>query len=215
MVNAVGRERGESGLPRLLPGLNFVVGLEGETRKTFDINLAFLKRLLQEDLWIRRINIRQVRPVRREFKPTGLYREFRRFKETVRSTVDHDMLRRVIPEGTVLRNVYLEIQKGHVAYGRQIGTYPILVGLPYDVTLSRFVDVKVTGHGQRSVTGVEYPLDVNRAPRRAIEALPGIGAKRAARIVRSRPFHSWSAFVASLDDPAVAERVGPFVGLAA
>src|SRR2546428_39541 len=76
MVNAVGRERGENGMPRLLPGLNFVAGLEGETEKTFDLNLAFLKRLLNEDLWVRRINIRQVRPVRREFEPTGLYREF-------------------------------------------------------------------------------------------------------------------------------------------
>ena len=67
MVNVVGRERGENGMPRLLPGLNFVVGLDGESKKTFDPNLAFLKRLLAEDLWLRRINIRQVRPVRREF----------------------------------------------------------------------------------------------------------------------------------------------------
>jgi radical SAM superfamily enzyme with C-terminal helix-hairpin-helix motif len=215
IVNGIGRARGESGLPRLLPGLNFVAGLEGETRATFDRNLAFLRRLLEEDLWVRRINIRQVRPVRRDFEPTGLYREFRRFKEAVRSAIDHEMLRRVIPEGTVLRDVYLEIQDGHVAYGRQIGTYPILVGLPYDLPLDRFVDVKVTGHGQRSVTGVEYPLDVNRAPFRAIEALPGIGAKRAARIVRSRPFPTWSAFVSSLDDPAIADRIAPFVGFAA
>src|SRR5207245_6969752 len=66
MVNAVGRERGENGMPRLLPGLNFVAGLEGETEKTFALNLAFLKQLLEEDLWVRRVNIRQVRPVRRE-----------------------------------------------------------------------------------------------------------------------------------------------------
>src|SRR5438128_10553587 len=66
MVNAVGRERGENGMPWLLPGLNFVVGLDGETRKGFDLNLAFLKQLLDRDLWIRRINIRQVRPSPRE-----------------------------------------------------------------------------------------------------------------------------------------------------
>ena len=50
MVNAVGRERGENGMPRLLPGLNFVAGLDGETKKTFGLNLAFLKQLLEEDL---------------------------------------------------------------------------------------------------------------------------------------------------------------------
>src|SRR5207245_7175102 len=83
MVNRDGRARTENGMPRLLPGLNFVAGLDGETKKTFHLNLAFLKRLLNEDLWVRRINIRQVRPVRREFEPTGLYREFRKFKEAV------------------------------------------------------------------------------------------------------------------------------------
>ena len=214
MVNAVGRERGASGLPRLLPGLNFVTGLVGETKRTFSLNLAFLKRLLEEDLWVRRINIRQVRPVRREFEPTRSHSEFRRFKASVRSTIDREMLRRVLPEETILRDVYLEIHEGHVTYGRQIGTYPILVGLPYDLGLARFVDVRVTSHGERSVTGVEFPLDVNRASLRALEALPGVGAKRAARIVRRRPFATLAEFAAALDDPAVAGRVGPFVSVA-
>src|SRR5207247_4491434 len=97
MVNAVGRERGGSGMPILLPGLNFVAGLDGETKKTFDLNLAFLKRLLEEDLWVRRINIRQVRPVRRELEPTGLYREARRFQVSARTTIGHEMRGRVRP----------------------------------------------------------------------------------------------------------------------
>ena len=214
MVNEVGRERGANGLPKLLPGLNFVAGLTGETRATFDLDLAFLRRVLEEDLWVRRVNLRQVRPVRQAFESTGLHAEFRRFKEAVRTGFDHAMLRRVVPEGTVLRDVYLEMHQGHVTYGRQVGTYPILVGLSYDAPLERFVDVRVTSHGQRSLTGVEVPLDVNRASLRAISALPGIGGKRAARIVRGRPFASWSAFVAALDDPAVADRVAPFLGLA-
>src|SRR2546422_1193481 len=155
MVNAVGRDRGENGMPRLLPGLNFVAGLEGETRKTFDLNLAFLKRLLQEDLWVRRVNIRQVRPVRRDFEPTGLYREFRRFKEAVRTQFDHEMLQRVVPEGTVLRDVYLELHDGHVTYGRQVGTYGLLVGFPYDAAVDRFVNAKGVSHGQRSLTAAE------------------------------------------------------------
>ena len=214
MVNAVGRERGENGMPRLLPGLNFVAGLTGETKRTFDLNRAFLQRLLEEDLRVRRVNIRQVRPVRQEFGPTGLHAEFRRFKESVRTGFDHEMLRRVVPEGTVLTRVFLEMQQGHVTYGRQIGTYPILVGFPYRTPVDRFVDVRVVGQGQRSITGVEYPLDVNAAPLGALSALPGIGAKRAARIVRARPFGSFAALAASLDDPAAAERVAPFVRFA-
>lgn len=214
MVNAVGRGRGANGMPRLLPGLNFVAGLTGETKRTFDLNRSFLHRLLEEDLWVRRVNIRQVRPVRQEFEPTRLHAEFRRFKESVRAGFDHEMLRRVLPEGTVLRDVFLEIHEGHVTYGRQIGTYPILVGLPYDLPLARFLDVKITSQGERSVTGVEFPLDVNRASLRALEALPGVGAKRAARLVRRRPFSTLSELASALDDEAAADRIQPFVTMA-
>ena len=214
MVNAVGRGRGASGMPRLLPGLNFVAGLAGETRKTFDLNLAFLNRLLEEDLWVRRINLRQVRPVRQAFEPTHLHREFRRFKEAVRTGIDRAMLRRVLPEGTVLRDVYLEIRQGHVTYGRQIGTYPILVGLPYDLPTGWFIDVAVTSDGERSVTGLQFPLDVNHASLRALGSLPGVGAKRAARIVRHRPFATMSEFAAALDDAVLAERIQSLVSLA-
>ena len=214
MVNGVGRERGPNGMPWVLPGLNFVTGLDGETPRTFDLNVEFLKRLLKEDLWVRRINIRQVRPVRREFAPVSDHRHFRRFKETVRTAIDHEMLKRVVPEGMVLRDVYMELSEGHLTLGRQVGTYGLLVGVPYDVPLNRFADVTVVSHGQRSLTAVEHPFDVNRASMRAIAALPGIGQKRAARIVRGRPFSSWNAFVSSLDDPAVAARLAPYVALA-
>ncbi len=215
MVNEVGRDRGPNGMPWILPGLNFVTGLDGETPKTFELNLEFLKRLLTEDLWVRRINLRQVRPVRREFVPLEHHHLFRKFKERVRTEVDHEMLKRVVPEGTVLRDVYMELGEGHLTFGRQVGTYGLLVGVPYDVPRDWFVDVKVTGHGQRSLTAVEHPFDVNLAPMRAIASLPGIGAKRAARIVRGRPFRSWSDFAAVLDEPAVADRLAAYVSLAA
>lgn len=210
LMNKHGRVRGENGMPLLLPGLNFVAGLLGETKETYALNLAFLKDLLRQDLWVRRINIRQVRPVRQEFPSTGLYREFRRFKNRVRREIDHEMVRRVVPSGTVLRDVYLEVRRGNLTYGRQVGSYPILVGLPYRVPLDRFVDVVVTDHGQRSVTAVEHPLDVNRASLRSLAAVPGIGARRAARIVRARPLASATDLVRVLDDPAVAAEVGRY-----
>jgi radical SAM superfamily enzyme with C-terminal helix-hairpin-helix motif len=215
MVNAIGRDRGPNGMPWILPGINFVSGLDGETPRTFELNLEFLRSLLKEDLWVRRINLRQVRPVRREFEPTDHRHLFRRFKEAVRTEVDHEMLTRVVPEGTVLRDVYMEMREGRHTFGRQVGTYGLLVGVSYEVPLNAFVDLKVTSHGQRSVTAIEYPFNVNTAPLHAISALPGIGAKRAARIVRSRPFATFAEFTAALDDPQVANRVAPFVGLAA
>lgn len=213
MVNEVGRERGPNGMPWILPGLNFVTGLDGETPKTFDMNYEFLIRLLKEDLWVRRINIRQVRPVRREFEPMDHHHLFRRFKEKVRTEIDHEMLKRTVPEGTILRDVYLEMREGKLTFGRQVGTYGLLVGVPYELPLNRFVDLKVTAHGFRSLTAVQYPFDVNTATLHAISALPGIGAKRAARLVRSRPFGTWQELVSALDDPQVAGRVAPFVAL--
>jgi radical SAM superfamily enzyme with C-terminal helix-hairpin-helix motif len=153
--------------------------------------------------------------VRREYAQLENHTLFRRFKEKVRTEIDHTMLARVVPEGTVLRDVYTEMHEGKITFGRQVGTYGLLVGVPYELPLNRFVDLKVTSHGQRSLTAVQYPFDVNTATLRAISALPGIGAKRAARVVRSRPFGSLAAFSAALDDPRVAERVAPYLGLAA
>jgi len=211
LVNQVGRARGGNGMPWLLPGLNFVSGLRGETEETFEHNRRFLQKILDEDLWVRRINLRQVSPVRTEFPDTGLHAAFRKFKEWVRQEIDHEMLQRVVPLDTVLREVYTEVREGKVTFGRQVGTYGLLVGIPYELPLGRFVDVKVTDHGQRSITAIEYPLDVNRATLKALTAIPGIGAKRAARLVRSRPFRDLGQFTAALDDPATAARAAEFV----
>jgi len=199
MINSVGRERGENGLPRLLPGLNFVLGLDGESQNTFYLNLKFLRTLIDRNLMIRRINIRQVSPVRREFKLK--HRSlFHSFKDRVRVEIDHEMLKRIVPRGTVLTGVYTEFKEGKLTFGRQVGTYPLLVGLPYPVELGQFIDVKITDHGHRSVTAVEYPLDVNRAPMAALSTIPGIGAKRAARIVRARPLKETKDLAKCLDD---------------
>ena len=199
MINSVGRERGENGLPRLLPGLNFVLGLDGESQNTFFLNLKFLRTLIERNLMVRRINIRQVSPVRREFKLK--HRSlFHSFKDRVRVEIDHEMLKRIVPRGTVLTGVYTEFKEGKLTFGRQVGTYPLLVGLPYPVELGQFIDVKITDHWHRSVTAVEYPLDVNRAPMAALSTIPGIGAKRAARIVRARPLKETKDLAKCLDD---------------
>jgi radical SAM superfamily enzyme with C-terminal helix-hairpin-helix motif len=211
MINSVGAERGENGLPRLLPGLNFVLGLDGETQNTFFLNLKFLRTLLDRDLMIRRINIRQVNPVRREFK-MKFRNLFRSFKDRVRLEIDHEMLKRVVPRGTILRNVRTEMREGKMTFGRQAGTYPLLVGLPYPLELGQSIDVMVTDHGQRSITAVEHPLDVNSAPMAALSAIPGIGMKRAARIVRSRPMKGPKELHACLDDDSAAASAEAYLG---
>jgi radical SAM superfamily enzyme with C-terminal helix-hairpin-helix motif len=205
LINGVGSARSPTGLPHLLPGINFLTGLKGERKETFSRNLTFLRELLDSGMMVRRINIRQVLPVRGEFDVRKHYPEFRRFKSRVREEIDRPMIERILPGETVLNGVYLELWKGRRTFGRQVGTYPILVGLPYKTELNRFVNVSILSHGYRSVTGIEFPLNPNTATLDALASLPGIGKKRAARIVRSRPFGNSSQFTEAMDDRTVAE----------
>lgn len=213
MMNEVGRDRGETGLPRLLPGLNFIVGLDGESQRTLELNLEFLREVRRRGYLLRRTNIRQVAPLRRGFRMNVTRGQFLRFKESVREEIDRPMLKLIAPEGQVLRRVYTELREGGRTFGRQIGTYPLLVGFNYPLELEMYVDAKVVGWGRRSVTAVEYPLDVNRCPLDALESLPGVGRKRASRIVRGRPIGGFEGLLGALDDPAIAHRIRPFLDI--
>jgi radical SAM superfamily enzyme with C-terminal helix-hairpin-helix motif len=209
ILNKVGAERGPRGLPRFLPGLNFIAGLPGETRATYEHNRRFLEAVRDEGLLVRRINIRKLL----EQRIAGGADEgpFRQFKHWVRTEVDQPMLRRIAPAGTVLRGVWMEHREGRVTFGRQPASYALLVGVPYELPLERAVDVMVTDHGYRSLTGVEAPFPVNRASLRAMQALPGVGAKRAARLVRQRPFAGPEAVRAAFDEAEAADRVLPLL----
>jgi len=197
VVNDVGAMR-TGGIPELLPGLNFIVGLAGETPATFDANSAFLQRVLDAGLLVRRVNIRQVMP----FEGTAAYEEntlgahdarFRVFKEWARTQFDEPMLRRVFPAGTVLRDIIIEIP-GKPSFGRQMGSYPILVGIPLELRVGTVLDAVVVDWGMRSVTALPCPVEVNTLPVAALRWLPGVGKKRAATIAARRPFRSLEEF---------------------
>jgi radical SAM superfamily enzyme with C-terminal helix-hairpin-helix motif len=117
-------------------------------------------------------------------------REFKRYKRAVREAFDRPMLQRLTPPGTVLPDVHLEYHRDGRTFGRQLGTYPLLVGLPGERPLGTTVDVAVVDHGFRSVTAVPYPLDVNEASLAELTAVPGIGQRRAGDLVVNRPHAS-------------------------
>jgi len=205
IVNEVGASRGASGLPAVLPGINFVCGLEGETKDTYDMNLDFLKDVLSRGLLLRRINIRQVIPSRSESPGLASRGAFIDFKRKVREDIDAVMLERIVPDRTILRGVYAEVREGGRTFGRQVGSYPLLISIPYPMSIGQKIDVAVTGRGYRSVSGVVHPTDANTATLSMLHAIPGIGKKRAATIVRRRPFpdaaHLWEIF----DEPTSLE----------
>jgi len=201
LLNRHGAGRGVNGMPAFLPGINFVAGLEGESKETYGLNLQLLREILDRGLLLRRINIRQVSPIRRGFG--GLDKKaFRRFKGAVRSEIDGPMLGRLVPDWTVLKDLYIEVRIGSVTYCRQVGSYPLLVGIPYELDTGRFIDCVVISRGYRSITGIQHPFPINTAPMSAITSLPGIGKKRAARIVRARPFEGMDGFRAAVDGSA-------------
>jgi len=211
MINRVGGSRGLRGMPRLLPGINVICGLDGETPATYGMDMDILNRMKDEGLMIRRINIRQVLPIRKEFGVKVDQRRFKRFKEEVREDIDRVMLERVAPRGTVLKDVYLELQDGNTTFGRQIGSYPLLVGIPYKLNIERFCDVYVTDWGFRSITGVTYPFDINSMPMSALAALPEIGRKRAQRLAAERPFKDFDELQKVLEDPHVVDGLRDIV----
>jgi len=137
-------------------------GLKGETKKTHEFNLNFLKNILKQNLLLRRINIRQVTI----FEGTPLYKTvgnkfikknkkyYWKWRNEIRQKIDFPLLKRLVPNGTVLKNVRMEIYDGNTTFGRQLGTYPLIVGVKERLELNKFYDVKVVDHMLRSVTGM-------------------------------------------------------------
>jgi radical SAM superfamily enzyme with C-terminal helix-hairpin-helix motif len=197
VVNEVGGQRREN-VPELLPGLNFVCGLSGETERTYERNEQFLVRVRDAGLSVRRVNIRQVMP----FPGTPAFtdnmlkkheRRFRAFKEFVRQKIDVPMLRRVFPLGTVLKDVRVEVP-GDLSFGRQMGSYPILVGIPLRLERNTVINGVVVDWGMRSLTALPAPVPINTLPAAALRWLPGIGKKNVAAVIAKRPFRDINAY---------------------
>ena len=197
VVNEEGGKRRDN-VPELLPGLNFVCGLAGETETTYELNEQFLDRVLKAGLSVRRVNIRQVMPFEGTpaFKNNmlGKYdRRFKQFKDNVRNKIDFPMLQRVFPIGTVLGDVRVEVS-GDLSFGRQMGSYPILVGIPLRLPERTVTDVVVVDWGMRSVTALPVPVAINTLPASALMWLPGVGKKNIAAMIAKRPFRDLEAY---------------------
>ncbi|MCE4624608.1 MAG: radical SAM protein [Desulfurococcales archaeon] len=136
IINSVGSIRGGNGLPHLLPGLNFILGLPGERAETYRLNREFLETLLRENLLVRRVNVRRLMPIpmtrayRMKHGVRGrLEKHAKSFTYYVRHVFDREMLRRVVPRGTVLRGLWVEQCQGNICYARQPGSYPVTVAI--------------------------------------------------------------------------------------
>lgn len=161
IINKYGAKRGKNGMPKFLPGINLLFGLIDENKETHEHNYKWLKKIYDDGLLVRRINIRQVIP----FQGTMLYRlagnkflkknkkYYWKWRNAIRQDIDFPMLQKVVPEGTILKNVLMEIYDGKHTFGIQIGTYPIIIGIKGRVELGKFYKIRVKKHNLRSIEG--------------------------------------------------------------
>ena len=192
IVNRVGAHRGPRGLPHMLPGINFILGLPGETAETYRLNREFLQRILEEGLIVRRVNVRRLLPLpvtRVSRMKHGVKRRLekhaRSFTYWVRNVFEKTMLRRIAPPGTRLRGLYVEDCASGVCYARQPGSYPIMVAIPCRLPRHSYLETVVsTGvHSARSLEGLPEPLHPS-SKLRLVETAKRVGAR----------LNSWSPY---------------------
>ena len=204
VLNDVGGIREPWGLPHLLPGINLLYGLPGESKKTLDHNMDFLKQILSENLVVRRINVRQVIGLSgtslEQGTGTGIKRnQFFKHREEIRDIIDIEMIQRVAPHGTVIRSVFVDGTVGNSLLLRPLGTYPLLCHMPGGSGDLIPRDVFVVDHGPRSLTVLPFPFKPSQATLAQWRVLPGVGSKRATRVKATRELNSIKAVSKALD----------------
>ncbi len=198
IINEIGKFPGYNGLPYFLPGINFVVGLKGETKETFELNYEFLEEVVNRGLLLRRINIRQVKifpgtPMESEGdKKLRKHRaQFLAFKKKVKENIDIPMMRKILPKGRKITDLRVEATGEKISYARQLATYPILVKIVGNYERNRYLDARVVDHSHRSVTAVETDIDVNSA---TLEQLEFVLGKAGREVYIQRPFKDVTEF---------------------
>jgi len=193
LINEVGGET-VNGIHRLLPGINLIHGLIGETADTFKINHESLKEILNMGLLVKRINIRSLFPfpgtiaAQKQTHNTMIENRYRYYREKIRNEIDHAMITKLFPIGTVIANMQVLSCVHGYSYAKEIRSYAITAKIPIKLTHFSFVNCIVVGHQERSLLCLPYPIAINTLPQKALEAIPGIGKKGSSAIIMHRPF---------------------------
>lgn len=132
IINEAGARRGTDGLPMLLPGINLIEGLPGETSSTHERNMAYLRKILDQGLMTYRTYYRMLTQptgvsLREPEERSAAYQEH--FTEVVESFV-LPMQERVYPSvSTVIKGDWECVTLDGVTYARTLGTCSIKVRL--------------------------------------------------------------------------------------
>ncbi|TFH27282.1 MAG: radical SAM protein, partial [Promethearchaeota archaeon] len=203
VINQLGKSVGDNGIANFLPGLNFIMGLPGETQESLAISYNFLQSIYNKGYLVRRINLRKflvpttTDPSTRKWVSKHMQKfqsKYFHWKTQIRESIDQPMLKRVFPFGRILKQVYAEKHEGHATLCRQVGTYPITCYVPKLLPLYQFSDLIVVNYGFRSLVCLENPVELIKLSKKGLEAIDGIGKKRAMAIQSISP-HSQSEWI--------------------
>ena len=182
-------------MPEILPGLNFIYGLNGETKNTFKKNYDFLLNIVESNLLLRRINIRRLisfKNIKNNSQNDYPYLKlFQYYKNKTRKNIDNPILKKMFPKGSILKSVFIENNeyKNNITFCRQFGTYPLLVGIQKKYEKKNiFIDISITGYGYRSLTGIPYPININNENINLIKEIPYSNKLIIKNILKLRPF---------------------------
>ncbi len=159
-INEAGAHAGPHGLPLLLPGLNLVYGLPGETHRTHYENLSWLVRILDAGYQCHRINVRQARAypgtslAARQESVAPSTEHFSTWKADISYVFDQPMKQRVYPAGMVIPSLHSFFVTTRGTWYRRLGSYSVQVVEP-GTARSLFEDANlvITGHEPRYIYG--------------------------------------------------------------
>ncbi len=161
-INEAGAQLGPNGQPLLLPGLNLIYGLPGETHRTHYENLRWLVRIMDEGLLCHRTNVRQARTY--PGTPLEAHRDsvdvppstehFATWKEDISQVYDRPMKERVYPRGHTVRGLHSFFVTSQGTWHRRLGSYPIQI-VERDTVRPLYepADMTVTDHAGRYIYG--------------------------------------------------------------
>ena len=158
IINKYGKERGKTGLPKLLPGINIIYGLDGQTEKTLQYNLDNFKKILDSGNWVRRVFVRKLTsPYGEQFDHYNEeeLKEFHEWSNTIEKEFSVPMLKQVFPIGLVISELRMEMYKDGDSILRQMATCPVRVVIKNKkLELDHFYKIKVIGYvGNRTILG--------------------------------------------------------------
>ncbi|MCI9585291.1 MAG: radical SAM protein [Bacilli bacterium] len=158
IINKYGKERGKTGIPKLLPGINIIYGLDGQSNDTLHHNIENFNKILSSGDFVRRVFVRKLTsPYGEQFDHYNSkeLQEFTSWSKSIENEFSIPMLKTVFPLNLIISELRMEMYKDGNSILRQMATCPVRVVIKNQkLDLDNFYRVKVIGYdGNRTLIG--------------------------------------------------------------